>query len=78
MDWNGLNDTALKDGHNVAEVICNRAPCQVLFDRGARAHLAMQNVKSVMFCCSRVDFRGYRPNRASDWLSGLSALAFKS
>lgn len=31
-DWKGLSDTVLKMGHRVAEVICKKAPCQMLFE----------------------------------------------
>lgn len=46
-DWNGLSDTVLKVGHSVAEVICKKAPCQMRFERGARAHLADAGCKKM-------------------------------
>lgn len=55
-DWNGLSDTVLKVGHIVVEVICKGAPCQMRFERGARAHLADAGCDVLL---SRVDFRGY-------------------
>lgn len=53
-DWNGLSDTVLKVGHSVAEVICKKAPCQMRFERGARAHLADAGLGNVMFCCQEL------------------------
>lgn len=57
-DWNGLSNTVLKMGHSVAEVICKKAPCQMQFERGARAHLANAGCKKCDVLLSIVWFLG--------------------
>lgn len=58
-DWNDLSDTMVKVGHSVAEVICKGAPCQMRFERSARAHLADAGCEKCDVLLSRVDFQRY-------------------
>lgn len=58
-DRNDLSDTTVNVGHSVAEVICKGAPCQMRFERGARAHLADARCEKCDVLLSRVDFQRY-------------------